>query len=226
MAQRVDEVMNREVFALHPGNSVQRAREAILALGITAAPVVDDDGKPVGMISLRDLVTERRGDTVGERASQYTVCVRANDPIEHAARLLAETRFHHLPVVDAAGRVVGFVSALDLLAGMLGLPASHPAAFPHVDERTGLVWTDDRPLGYEHVEAAPDGPGVLVLRTANAGQPDRVVWVESAANVRRRLLELIAKPPVGDAPLRFRAARVEDAGVRELAVWLAREERA
>jgi CBS domain-containing protein len=151
--------------------------------------------------------------------------VRASDPITHAARLLAETRFHHLPVVDAGGRVVGFVSALDLLCGMLGLPASHPAAFPHVDERTGLVWTDDRPLAYEHVEAAPDGPGVLVLRSASAGERDRVVWVESTDNVRRRLLELIAKPPVGNAPLCFRAASVEDAGVRELAVWLAREER-
>lgn len=162
MALRVEEVMNREVFALNPRNSVQRAREAILALGITAAPIVDDDGKPAGMVSLRDLVSERRGDTVGERASEFSVCVRASDPIEHAARLMAEGRFHHLPVVDAAGRVVGFVSALDLLCGMLGLPAPHPAAFPHVDERTGLVWTDDRPLGYEHVEAAPDGPGVLV----------------------------------------------------------------
>jgi CBS domain-containing protein len=226
MALRVEEVMNREVFTVRPSNSTARVRSAILALGITAAPVVDDDGQPVGMVSLRDLVAGDAGDTVGQRMSRCVAIVRASDPILHAARVIAATRYHHLPVVDAGGRVVGFVSAIDLLCGILGQPTPHPSAFPHVDERTGLVWTDDRPLDYDHVEAAPDGPGVLVLRTGRAGAPNRVVWVESPGNVRTRLLELVARPPVGEAPLFFRAARAEDTGMRELAVWLAREERA
>jgi CBS domain-containing protein len=225
MALRVEEVMNREVFVVGRHNTAERVRDSILALGITAAPVVDDDGRPVGVVSLRDLVTKTGGPTVADRMSNAVATVRATDPITHAARIIAETRYHHLPVVDAGGRVVGFVSALDLLSGMVGVPAAHPSAFPHVDERTGLVWTDDRPFDYDHVEVAPDGPGVLVLRTARPGEPDRVVWAESPPNVRKRLFELLEEPPVTEGPLRFRAAKVEDAGVRDLAVWLALEER-
>jgi predicted transcriptional regulator len=225
MALRIGEVMNRELFSLRPQSDIASARAAILSMGITAAPVVDEEERPVGMISLRDLVGDKGGKTVGDRMSRPAATIGANDPIALAARIIAQTGFHHLPVVDAVGRAVGFVSALDLLRGLLGLPAEHPAAFPHVDERTGLVWSNDRPLDWSYVESAPDGPGVLMLIESRAGYPDRIVSAEAPQSLRGRLVQILGNPDRG-ANLLFRVAASENGEMRELALWLAQEEQA
>src|SRR5438132_1562110 len=47
MALTVSEIMNREVFSVGPAESVDATRAAILALGITGVPVVNEGGKLV-----------------------------------------------------------------------------------------------------------------------------------------------------------------------------------
>jgi CBS domain-containing protein len=221
MALRVSEVMNRELFSVRPEESVNATREAILVLGITGAPVVDEGGKPLGLVSLRDLVGEKPGTTVGERMSRPPATVPAETRIGEAARRLARTHYHRLIVVDESGHVVGMVSSLDIIRGLLGLPVPHPASFPHLDRETGLSWTDDLPLELNEISAAPDGPGLLVLLYGGAGVPDRVVWSESPESVRSRLREMLtaAQPELLAAwlehgALRFRAASAPDPSER------------
>jgi CBS domain-containing protein len=48
--------------------------------------------------------------------TRQVVTVQADIPIREAARLLAEHRVSGLPVVDAAGRVIGLVTEADLIA--------------------------------------------------------------------------------------------------------------
>jgi CBS domain-containing protein len=221
MALTVSEIMNREVFSVGPAESVNATREAILALGITGVPVVDEEGKPLGLVSLRDLVGERAGATAGERMTRPPATVPAEARLGEAARRLAGTRYHRLIVVDEKGRVVGMVSAVDIIRGLLGLPAPHPASFPHLDRETGLSWTDDLPLELDEIEAAPDGPGVLVLLHGGAGVAERVLWAESPETVRHRLKEMLTTTQPGllgawleHGGLRFRAASAPDAGER------------
>jgi CBS domain-containing protein len=122
----VADIMNRQVLYLAEGSRAELAREPILRFGVTAVPVLDDDGRPVGIVSLRDLLaSERRVEPTSPVCS-----VLDATPLDEAARALAETDFHHLVVVDEKGRAVGMVSAVDLLRGLLDLPARHPAAFP------------------------------------------------------------------------------------------------
>lgn len=219
MARRVEEIMNRELFSVRPSERVDEALGYILALGITGAPVVDDDGRPMGMLSFRDLLGPDGGETARARMSEPVVSVPARATIEEAGRLLAETGYHRLVVVDVTGKAVGVVSALDVVRGLLGMPATHPATFPHYDHETGLSWTDDVPLEMDRVEAAPAGPGVLVLVEGGRGRADRIVWAEATHELRTRLLDLLALPQthlprlalVLELPdLRFRAASVDD----------------
>jgi hypothetical protein len=135
--------------------------------------------------------------------------------IADAGKLLSNLGLHRLIVVDQAGTLVGMVSAVDILRGLLGLPASHPTAFPHYDDKTGLTWTDDTPLETDRLSVAPDGPGLLVLVHGGRGLPERVVWTESCVNVFNRLTDLLSRPQLDNAhlakilelrPLRFRAA--------------------
>ena len=56
------------------------------------------------------------------RVSRPVLTVSADADVEQAARLLAETDFHHLVVVDASGRAVGMISAVDFLRALEGMP--------------------------------------------------------------------------------------------------------
>jgi CBS domain-containing protein len=227
MAIHVAEIMNREVFRLTPAEPADDALGDLIALGISGAPVVDEEGHPLGVVSLRDLAGSRPGDTAGQLMTRPAAVVREDEAILAAGRLLAHTGYHRLVVIDGEGRVAGMVSALDVMRGLLGLPAVHPASFPHLDPELGLIWTDDQPLVAGGLEAAPDGPGIIVLTHGAAGIPERVVWVESARDVYTRLTDLVSTPqteqPVlaywlGRGPLRFRATAVRQEDLRRRAL--------
>ena len=222
MAILVHEIMNSELFGVRPHERAGDALGLIVALGITGAPVMDEGGRPLGMVSFRDLTGAPPTDTVNERMTRPALVVRSKSSIEGAGRLMGETGYHRLPVVDEGGKCVGVVSALDVVRGLLGMPAIHPAAFPHLDPELSVSWTDDVPLEADRVEAAPDEPGILLLIEGGSGRSDRVVWGEAARSVRARLLDLLSLPqnqPVLASilkrpGLRFRAAQtasIEDA---------------
>jgi CBS domain-containing protein len=115
---------------------------------------------------------------------------------------MAETGYPRLVVVDDKRHLVGVVSSLDVIRGLVGIPAEHPGPFPHFDAATGLVWTDDHILSDAHLDQAPDGPGVLVLVSGAASIPDRVVWAEESTNLRQRVSDILTRPQ-GEPPIRF-----------------------
>ena len=52
MSETVEHIMNHEVYTVRPSEPCGEVLGMILTLGITAAPVVDDDGIPLGLVSL------------------------------------------------------------------------------------------------------------------------------------------------------------------------------
>jgi len=222
MACRIDEIMNRELLAVVPETPVQAIRELLRTFAISAVPVVNEDRRPIGMVTAV-AVMDGTG-TAGDRMCRPATCIEGSTTIESAARQLALADAHHLVVVDGAGVAIGIVSVLDALRAMFGVPAHHPAAFPHWDAATQSSWTDEWPLHERHVSEAPDAAGVLVLVRGLVGETDAVVWVEACTNVRSRLGGLMAngssqEPALARllerADLRFRAAAVGNKANRE-----------
>lgn len=218
MSSRVREIMNPELFSVRLGDATSDVSNGMLALGVSGAPVLDDRGRPLGVVSLRDLV-ECTGARAGDVMTSPAVTIEGDARIAEAGHRVAETGRHRLVVVDGEGRAIGVVSAVDVIRGLLGLPTAHPAAFPHLDAETRLTWTDDVSLDLDHLDLAPDGPGLLQLVHGGAGLSERVVWVESCENVYTRLTDMLAEPqtdqPVlswwlAQKPMRFRAAAAAD----------------
>jgi CBS domain-containing protein len=219
MARFVREIMNPEVFTFRPDVRLDAALDAILEFGITAVPVLDDERRPIGVTSLRDLVREESE----PRISAPAISISAGASIEHAARVLAESGRHHLVVVGSDGRAVGMISSLDLLRAIIGLPASYPATFPHYDAALGVSWSNVTPFDTEHVGCAPVESGVLVLSAGSAGHTESDLWVEDCLSLRTRLVEML-EITQNDSPalarvlerrdLRFRCAIVTDQAVR------------
>ena len=99
MAPTVQTYMIPRLVYLREGDRLQVALRPLLDLGITAVPVLDEDHKPVGIISLRDLV-DKRGGPPHMREDVRTVLVTAS--IQDAGKMLVDASLHHLVVVDAA----------------------------------------------------------------------------------------------------------------------------
>jgi CBS domain-containing protein len=225
MAQTVRDVMNPELFAVEPGVQIEALLDSILALGITAVPVLDAEHRPVGMTSLRDLV--RRGSA--HPISTPALMIPLNASIEDAAKMMAEAGRHHLVVVGSDGRAAGMLSTLDIVRALVGYPSQHPASFPHYDSELGVAWTNPLPFDSEHVAHAPQGAGLVVLSSGGVGLVESDVWVEECDGARARLAEMLTAPPPPKSPLaevllvpnlRFRFATCTDAALRASALRL------
>ena len=223
MSRCVKEIMNGELLAVVSETPVQAVRELLRTFAIGAVPVLNEERRPLGLLTAC-AVLDGSG-TAADRMSRPATCIEGSTGIEEAARQLAQADAHHLVVVDSAGVAVGIVSALDILRGMVGISAHHPAAFPHWDAATQSSWTDEWPLDVGHALEAPDAAGVLVLVRGLVGETDAVVWVEACSNVRNRVIALTAMDSSAEEPalggllkrhdLRFRAATVADGADRE-----------
>lgn len=221
----IREIMTRQLFSCVPGDAADEALEYLMMLNIHAAPVLDEaTHEPRGMISLSDLTGGLEGDTVESRMSYPAAFVLHSAAVSEAARVIAHTGFHHLVVVDADHRAVGFLSAIDLIRASQGW--TRPGA-PDSEPPPGspeLEWSDVEMLTEMGVLAAPEGPGVFVLMRVPDDLPPTVVWVQGATDLRQRLGELLEEPPprlaryLERGHLRFRAAAVPDVSQRRQAL--------
>lgn len=221
----VREIMAPQLFSCTPGEAAAGALEYLMMLNIHAAPVLDEDShEPLGMIALSDLTGDLGDQTVAGRMSYPAAFVLQTAPVGEAARVIAHTGFHHLVVVDADHRAVGFVSAVDVIRSQQGwtrpgAPPAEPA--PASPE---LEWSAQERLSEIGLLAAPDGPGIFVLLRVPVGLPTTVLWAQAATDLRKRLGQLLADPPPRIArylergQLCFRAASVPDEAERRAAL--------
>jgi CBS domain-containing protein len=111
----VQEAMTRTVLAVQADLTLERARKLFLERDIGGAPVVDDEGRPLGILSKTDLLRAGAGTLVADAMSRNVLTLPELAPISEAAALLAAEGVHRAPVLSREGRVVGIVTVLDLL---------------------------------------------------------------------------------------------------------------
>src|SRR5262249_14550080 len=158
---RVADVMSRDVVRVHPETPLGALVELLVGRDYRAVPVIDATERVVGIVTNGDLV-ERGGlamrlellATASRETLQQALAALATDgrtaadvmtrdvvtvlpdlSVLEAGRLMAQRRLKRLPVIDAAGRLFGIVSRVDLLRTVAeGYPVSeqpqsqgHPA---------------------------------------------------------------------------------------------------
>jgi len=131
----VGERMSRPVISVQPDMPVQDTLALFRKEHIRRAPVLKD-GKLVGIVSENDLLNASPSQVtslsvweinyliskikVSEVMTRKVITVKADTPIEEAARVMADNKFGGLPVVDG-GRVVGIITETDLFKIFLEL---------------------------------------------------------------------------------------------------------
>jgi len=132
----VGEMMTRRVTCLTSGDTIHRALEIMAEENLAALPVVNHTDKCLGILSRSDLADLFVGldacveqlnqmqfsvdfpdgfeTTVGELMNSDVISINSEDSLTKAAKMMAEHRIHHLPVVDAQETLVGIISTLDI----------------------------------------------------------------------------------------------------------------
>jgi len=111
-----------EVVSVRPEASILDVSRTLSQRRIGAALVRDAAGALLGIISERDIVAGMAGHgpgTTGLPAAQFMthelVTVRPETLVTEALSLMTNHRVRHLPVLNAAGALIGLVSIGDLV---------------------------------------------------------------------------------------------------------------
>lgn len=134
MGKTVADVMTPSPRSCRRSDSLVAAAKILWENDCGAVPVVDDGQRVVGMITDRDclMAAFTRGRKLEDLSVQSAMAhmvfsVRASEPVESAARRMAEHAVRRLPVLDDHGRLAGMVSLADLAQPKAGLPVANLA---------------------------------------------------------------------------------------------------
>jgi len=109
----IGRMMEPVVAAFDPkhtvGDTIEELRELVTRALITYVYVVDDQGRLLGIVTMRDLLFSERGRTLDEVMLRGAFALRAAMPMKDAMRLVLDKHFPVYPVVDAEQRLVGLV---------------------------------------------------------------------------------------------------------------------
>jgi CBS-domain-containing membrane protein len=131
----VSEVMTRDVVTVRPDTSFKEITSVLSSHGISAVPVADEHGAPMGLVSEADLLrkqaeqperyggqaaphgrTKARAENAAGLMTSPVATAHADWPVAQAAREMDRHHVKRLVVVDEADHhIVGIVSRPDLL---------------------------------------------------------------------------------------------------------------
>jgi len=138
MNATVKDVMSTNVITVHADATFKDIATQLHEQRVSAFPVVDGDGRVIGVVSEADLLTKealgtaRPGPvhglmrhrehskmtalTAADLMSEPPITIGPDEPATSAARLMYNTRVKRLPVVTGDGTLVGIVSRVDVLS--------------------------------------------------------------------------------------------------------------
>jgi CBS-domain-containing membrane protein len=125
---KVADIMTREVMTLSPQQEILHAMDLLIGRRLSGAPVVDDDGRIVGVLSkkvcLQGALNASYHQQWGGQVADYMASpVETLDPeldILAAASHFVSSNYRRFPV-ERDGRLLGQVSRLDLLRALARL---------------------------------------------------------------------------------------------------------
>jgi acetoin utilization protein AcuB len=125
----VYERMSRHPITVKPNTAVDAALKRMREEKIRRFPVVDNEGKLIGIVSDKDLLYAAPSPatslsiyelhylysriTVEQVMSRGVISVEENDPLEEAARIMVDNKVGGLPVMRE-GKLVGIITETDI----------------------------------------------------------------------------------------------------------------
>jgi len=120
---RVRDMMTRHVVSLSGDTTIDSAAWRLAAEGISGAPVRDQAGNIIGVISNSDLVApylEERGKVAVKDVMTAGVWAAHPDaPALEAVELMVTQGIHRVIVIRGPGQIEGIVTSMDVMRALL-----------------------------------------------------------------------------------------------------------
>jgi CBS domain-containing membrane protein len=137
------DIMSRSVVTVRFATELEEAWNLFRAHKIRAMPVVDNFGRPIGIVTVADFLRQlddttaaglavrlqgllrrtpgassEKAEVVGQIMTAKIYTARMDTPVSDLVHQLSENNLHHIPVLDDTGRVAGMVTQSDLIAAL------------------------------------------------------------------------------------------------------------
>ncbi len=143
---KVQDIMNTDVDFVRTGNTVKEISHLIFGRGINGVPVVNKEGKLVGFITERDIVSkfypsvqefvedpvntkdfelmeknifEIFNLTASKIMTKNLITIHPDTPLLHAHSLMVINKVGRLPVVNEQGKLIGIISKGDIFRSVV-----------------------------------------------------------------------------------------------------------
>jgi CBS domain-containing protein len=144
---KAKDIMTKEVITVKPETTLEELARLLMKQQISGAPVVDHNGKIVGIVTENDLISKNSrlhiptilrlfdayiplgtskmesdirkmaASTVEDICTKEIITVDEEASVEYIATIMTEKRIHILPVVRE-GKLVGIIGKKDLIKGI------------------------------------------------------------------------------------------------------------
>jgi CBS domain-containing protein len=118
---RAGNLMTRDVATVHPNDTAQFAARMMRDHDCGAIPVIERQGRIIGMVTDRDITVRLVASGADIRFAQVQDCMtdevfacHVDDSLESCMRQMSQHQIRRLPVVDNYDRIVGIISQSDL----------------------------------------------------------------------------------------------------------------
>ena len=113
------DLMTKKVFCVSPDDSMDEARLTMLRVGKKSTPVVDADGKFVGVLKYNAVIKAAKANKQAQQVKAWmrrdvTTC-SASTPLDELELTMESSGAGRLPVVDDEGKLLGLVTRTDVL---------------------------------------------------------------------------------------------------------------
>lgn len=120
----VRRIMSREVVCAREDLDVGALIDLMVRRRIGCVPVVDERGRPIGMVTKTDVVEQQLAARlhgapgaaiVGELMMPLAITLDEHATVAHAAAMMSVEDFHHVAIVSDGGALIGVISTMDIV---------------------------------------------------------------------------------------------------------------
>ena len=146
MAERTvfQSLSHRPVVSLGPQAIIREAACVMTKANCGSVLIVDTPGTLLGIVTERDLMTRVVAKALSPEKTQVSEvmtrnphCVAPERLVSDAVLIMIERGFRHLPIVSAAGRILGVFSVRDALPREIGYAVSLAEFHEQVNDALG-----------------------------------------------------------------------------------------
>ena len=185
--QSVEQLMTRDVITVSPETPLAEVARILVEKSISGLPVVDADGRVVGIVSEGDFLAREAGHwseasidgkreakaarnpkadarTAGEAMTSPVLTIEPFRAIRAVAEIMVTNHVNRLPVVDAEGRLLGIVSRADLVRAFVQSDAELEETI-RKEVIIREMWLDPEKFEVKVVNGVAKVSGVVIKRS-------------------------------------------------------------